>query len=217
MNYEVFLPDYDCSILGIPNSILAHYGAKPHHKTLPVLDEKLRRNHKNVVLLVLDGMGMEVLKAHSPNGFLANNCVAQLSSVYPCTTVSALTTLETGLTPIEHGWLGWAHYFKELGKSVELYTNKESGTEKSVSELFIPWQIIGYKIYLHKSGKQIQALSVAAYHRSVNTNAIQTKPYVIILKHYARKMGGVIFMHTIFSLIRIYTTQAVTASVRKQM
>jgi predicted AlkP superfamily pyrophosphatase or phosphodiesterase len=145
MNYEMFLPDYDCSILGIPNSILSHYGAKPHHKTLPVLDEKFRQDYKNVVLLVLDGMGMEALKAHSPNGFLANNCVAQLSSVYPCTTVSALTTLETGLTPIEHGWLGWAHYFKELGKSVELYTNKESGTEKSVSESFISWQTIGFK------------------------------------------------------------------------
>ena len=145
MDYTIFLPDYQNSILGIPNSILAHYGAKPHHATLPVLDEKLRRNYKNVVLLVLDGMGADVLNAHAPNGFLVRNRVALLSSVYPCTTTSALTTFETGLTPIEHGWLGWAQYYEEIGKSVELFTNKESGTETSVSEKPITWEIIGYK------------------------------------------------------------------------
>jgi len=145
MNYEIFTPDYKNNILGIPNSILAHYGAKPHHDTHPILDEKLRHGYKNIVLLVMDGMGLDVLKAHAPNGFLAKNCVTQLSSVYPCTTVSALTTFETGLTPIEHGWLGWAHYFQEIGKSVELYTNKESGTERSVSEKPIAWNTLGYK------------------------------------------------------------------------
>lgn len=145
MNYEKFIPDYDASILGIPNSVLAHYGAKPHHKTLPILDDKLCQRYSNIVLLVMDGMGIDALKAHAPNGFLLKNCTAQLSSVYPCTTVSALTTFETGLTPIEHGWLGWAHYFKEIGKSVELYTNKESGTENAVSEESIAWKTIGFK------------------------------------------------------------------------
>ena len=103
MECNIFMPDYKNSILGIPNSILAHYGAKPHHATQPILDEKLRNNYKNIVLLVLDGLGLDVLKAHAPNGFLAKNCVAQLSSVYPCATTSALTTFETGLTPVEHG------------------------------------------------------------------------------------------------------------------
>ena len=71
--------------------------------------------------------------------------MAQLSSVYPCTTTSALTTFETGLAPIEHGWLGWAQYYEEIGKSVELFTNKHSGTETSVSKKPITWQVIGIK------------------------------------------------------------------------
>ena len=145
MNYSIFNPDYGNSILGIPNSILAYYGAKPHHAALPILDEKMRRNYKNIVLLVLDGMGLDVLNAHAPNGFLAKNIAARLSSVYPCTTTSALTTLETGLTPIEHGWLGWAQYYEEIGKSVELFTNKESGTDRSVSETPITWRVLGFK------------------------------------------------------------------------
>ena len=76
---------------------------------------------KNIVLLVLDGMGLDVLKTHAPDGFLMKNCEARLSSVYPCTTTSVLTTFETGLTPIEHGWLDWSHYFKEIGNGSDTY------------------------------------------------------------------------------------------------
>lgn len=163
---NLFMPDYENCILGVPNSILAHYGAKPHHATLPVLDDKLKRNYKNVVLLVLDGMGVDALTAHAPDGFLHKNCVAKLSSVYPSTTVSALTTFETGLTPIEHGWLGWSHYFREIGKSVELYTNYESGTERKVSENNISWDTIGYKnlfTQINETGADIECCRVSPF------------------------------------------------------
>jgi predicted AlkP superfamily pyrophosphatase or phosphodiesterase len=97
-------PDYQNNcILGIPNSILKHYSASAHHNTLPILDDYLDKRYKNIVLLVLDGMGVSTLDAHAPDGFLMKHCVAQLGSVYPCTTTSALTTYETGLTPLEHG------------------------------------------------------------------------------------------------------------------
>lgn len=139
-------PDYrnNC-ILGIPNSILKHYGAKTHHDTLPLLDERLNEDYKNVVLLVLDGLGMSALKAHAHDGFMMEHCAAQLGSVYPCTTTSALTTYETGLTPLEHGWLGWAMYWQEIGKSVELFTGKQSGTAAPAADFNIVEETIGYK------------------------------------------------------------------------
>ena len=146
---NIYYPDYQNNcILGIPNSILRHYGATPHHNTLPVLDERLKKGYKNIVLLVLDGMGMAALKKHAPDGFLIKNCVMQLSSVYPCTTTSALTTYETGLTPLEHGWLGWAMYFKEIDKSVELFTGKQSATHRYRSN--IVWDNNGFETYLSK-------------------------------------------------------------------
>ena len=145
MNNDIYLPDYNNSILGIPNSILTHYGAKPHHTTLPILDEKLQKGYKNVVLIVLDGMGLDVLKTHAPDGFLIKNCTAQLNSVYPCTTTSALTTFETGLTPLEHGWLGWSMYFKELEKCVDLFTGNHSGTECLATDKNFTWKTIGFK------------------------------------------------------------------------
>jgi predicted AlkP superfamily pyrophosphatase or phosphodiesterase len=132
------------SILGIPNSILAHYGAKPHHDTLAVLDERLKKGYRNVVLLVLDGMGLDALDSHAPDGFLRKNVVAELNSVYPCTTTAALTTYETGLSPIEHGWIGWSIYFKEIGKCVDLYSGHESGTDTPAADRNIVWENIGF-------------------------------------------------------------------------
>ncbi|MCL2512612.1 MAG: alkaline phosphatase family protein [Oscillospiraceae bacterium] len=145
MKKNVFLPDYKNSILGIPNSILSHYGAETHHPTLSVLDESLRKGHKNVVLLVLDGMGLNVLEAHAPGGFFMKNLAARLCSVCPCTTTSALTTFETGLTPIEHGWLGWSNYFEEIGKCVDIFSGKESGTDRPAADYNIVGETIGFK------------------------------------------------------------------------
>jgi hypothetical protein len=90
-------------------------------------------------------MGYEILKTHSPDGYLMKNCAAQISSVYPCTTTSALTTFETGLTPIEHGWLGWALHFKEINECIELFTGKIYGTERYAQDRYIAWNVLGFK------------------------------------------------------------------------
>ena len=54
-------PNYDNSIMSITNSLLKYYGVKPHHATLPLADELLAKDYKNVVLLLMDGMGVNVL------------------------------------------------------------------------------------------------------------------------------------------------------------
>jgi len=145
MNKQIIFPDYKNNILGIPNSILSYFGAKPHNDTLSILDKRLRKGFRRVVLLVLDGLGMDALETHAPDGFLMKNCVTQLHSVYPCTTTSALTTFETGLTPIQHGWLGWTSYFEEINKCVDLYSGNESGTNRPASDRNIVWETIGYE------------------------------------------------------------------------
>lgn len=158
--------DYENSILGIPNSILKHFGAKTHHATLPVLDERLSRGYKNVVLLVLDGMGLVILKAHAPDGFLMRNYVSPLNSLYPCTTSSMLTTFETGLTPIEHGWLGWSLYFEEIGKCVDVFSGNESGTNRPAAERNIVTESIGYNnlfTQIREVNRTIECCSVSPF------------------------------------------------------
>ena len=79
---------------------------------------------KNVVLLLMDGMGVNVLERSLPeNAFLRKHIKTELSSVYPCTTTAATTSVLTGRTPAEHGWIGWSCYFKEVDKCIDLFSN----------------------------------------------------------------------------------------------
>jgi hypothetical protein len=122
------------SILNIPQSILRHFGAAAHHATLGMVDAALARNYKNVVLLIFDGMGSEALARNVPDGFLMKHKAADISSVYPCSTTSALTTLESGLSPAEHGWVGWTCYFSEMDACVNLLSGKRYGTNTPAAD-----------------------------------------------------------------------------------
>ena len=133
MNNIVF-PDYNNSILNIPSSILKHYGIEPLHTTLADLDKLLaQRPYKNVVLMVFDGMGSEIIDKHlSDNSFLKAHKLRDITSVFPCTTTAATTALASGLAPAESGWIGWAPYFKDKNAHIELYTGLDYYTGQPV-------------------------------------------------------------------------------------
>ena len=54
------------SLLSLISSILRHYGAAPRHPTLPAADALLEKGFRNVLLLLFDGMGREILARHLP-------------------------------------------------------------------------------------------------------------------------------------------------------
>lgn len=60
-----------------------------------------------VVLLVVDGLGDRFLGAHGAGSALLSQRQGRLSSVFPSTTASAVTTLLTGVSPSRHGLNGW--------------------------------------------------------------------------------------------------------------
>ena len=59
------------------------------------------------ILLLIDGMGEAQLDTLAPDGWLARHRTMTLSSVFPSTTTSAITTLLTGLPPSQHTLTGW--------------------------------------------------------------------------------------------------------------
>lgn len=68
MKKEILYPDYNHSTLNLINSILKHYNVDTKFNGLNKLDDYLNKQYKNVVLVILDGMGSSVLKNLSPNG-----------------------------------------------------------------------------------------------------------------------------------------------------
>ncbi|HXQ91505.1 MAG TPA: alkaline phosphatase family protein [Nitrososphaerales archaeon] len=90
----------------------------------PIEDDRLSpySEAENVVLLVLDGFGTNQLKFARENfgvdsydqTFSDSLCVP-ITSVFPSTTSSAMSSLHTGLTPQEHGVVGYSMFVSELG------------------------------------------------------------------------------------------------------
>ena len=103
-------------------------------QSIKVLDEKLSKKYKNVVLLILDGMGEHILNNVSPNGFFEKNKVDCITSVYPSTTTAALTTYYSCKPPFETGWIAWSQYFKEYGRALDMLPHRESYNGDSIEK-----------------------------------------------------------------------------------
>ncbi len=131
--------NYNECLTNLACSVQKYFGLAPKHNTLPFLDEILEREKpKKVVLVLLDGMGANILERTLPeNSFFRQNLVRNLTSVFPATTTAATTSVRTGLNPVEHGWLGWNMYIKPIDKIITLFLNSEKGKDGEICEDFL--------------------------------------------------------------------------------
>lgn len=148
------MPDYNRSLLSLVSSVLKYYGHETEHATLPELDLLLKKNYKNVVVMLFDGMGDEAIKRHLPkDSFLSQNQRAIISSVFPPTTTASTTTMISGLSPVEHGWLGWTLHFADIGKNVCLFPNTELLTNEPACDFDVARHYLDYESIFDKIEK----------------------------------------------------------------
>lgn len=128
MEYKnIVLPNYEHSILNTITSILKYYHVETNHKSSEKIDQLLyKKEYKNVILLILDGLGEHILNKISLKGYLNQNKIDCVTSVYPSTTTAALTTYYSGRPPYETGWIAWSQYFKEYGRAIDMFSHNES-------------------------------------------------------------------------------------------
>lgn len=108
------LPSYgSASLSDLLPSVLAGFGVPGEARVLdlPVASR--------VCVLMIDGLGAELLGrfgSHAP--FLAGLRATgtELTAGFPSTTATSLSSLGTGLTPGEHGLLGFEFYLPQLGR-----------------------------------------------------------------------------------------------------
>lgn len=109
------LPNYeDGSIVNLMASLEKAFGGKPRYKPLKILPGG-ELSSKNIVLLMLDGLGYEWLRKHGKGSTLMEHLKGKMTSVFPSTTATCVTTFSTGLAPQQHAITGWFIYLKELG------------------------------------------------------------------------------------------------------
>lgn len=138
-------PDYGAGIANLACSVLAHYGVTPPNATLPAVDALLQRRWRNVVVLLLDGMGVRILQKHLlPEGFFRRHLCMEYSSTFPPTTVAATTAILSGLTPNQSGWLGWTGYFPQIDRNIVYFLNKDNDTGESITEYNVSGRFVPY-------------------------------------------------------------------------
>lgn len=123
---NIVLPNYNHCILNTITSILKYYNVNSEHKSLESLDKVLEKKFRNIVFIILDGLGMHNLKNIDSDGYLSNNIIDCVTSVYPSTTTAAITTYYSGKSPYETGFIAWSQYFKEYGREIDMLLQKES-------------------------------------------------------------------------------------------
>ena len=109
-------PDYDGGgIVNLMSSVRHVFGA-PDSLYAPFKPVNLvhQLQGRSLILLVIDGLGYRQLKNHQCAPVLNAHLVCSLTSVFPSTTASAITTYLTGLAPQQHGLVGWHTYFKSI-------------------------------------------------------------------------------------------------------
>lgn len=164
---SILFPDYENCSVNVIHSIASACGMQPFHKTHPFVDALLqKKKYKNIILMLFDGMGVDLIERTLPeDAFLRKHMAHHLSAVFPSTTTCATTAIECGQMPCEHAWLGWTLRFEQIGKSVDVYTNQDAdnGTQAAdyyVGERFIPRDFI----YPHiNAAGQYRATSVSAF------------------------------------------------------
>lgn len=107
MDFKDFYHHGTYNLIG---SILHHYGLEGA-KPLSVLEHYLKKNYRNVFILLMDGLSVDLVRTSE---YLSRHLAAEIYSVYPPTTTASLTTLYSGQSPIEHGWMGWNVYLPNL-------------------------------------------------------------------------------------------------------
>ncbi len=111
-----YFPNYQGgSIVNLMSSIGRAWGAEFFYPVLKELPPDELYHSRNIVMIVIDGLGYEYLKKQGHQTVLWKNLRGKMTSVFPSTTAACVTTFATGLAPQQHAVTGWYMLLKELG------------------------------------------------------------------------------------------------------
>lgn len=143
MTEPIIFPDYQGnSIANLMQTLAAaRSGDVGFYPPLEGLDVQPLAEARNVVMLVIDGLGYEFLSRH-PDSCLYQHLHSKIMAVAPPTTTASVSTYLTGVAPQQHGLTGWFTYLRELGSVVTI----------------LPWVLRGGGPQLGESGRAVTEL-----------------------------------------------------------
>ncbi len=183
------LPNYkNGSIVNLMQSILQSYDSKKNrsntvsdYKQLQELPAEEITQAKNVIFLIVDGFGYEYLQRYGKKSIFAEHLRGKITSVFPSTTAAAITTLNTGVAPQQHGLTGWYMYLREIGivTAILPFTPRIGGVA------FSRTNVDPRKIFTQQS--IFEKIHVAKY--IITANNIINSDYSVTLASKAKRIG----------------------------
>lgn len=135
-------PDYTgYGFAQIPALVELLLGTKQgDHPFADAVFERVNSHPQNVVLLMIDGFGYnQWLRYGEQYPFLSSvlekGNLMPITALFPSTTATSITTINSGLTPQEHGLMEWYLYLKELDEIIVTLPFKSLDKEARVDEL----------------------------------------------------------------------------------
>ena len=211
---QVYCPDYrGLSIANLPASVCRWLGVEPLESAAPPLVSGLQehwgRSFRNVVVLLLDGFGLDMLQRARQESqsdldlavwqsLPESALLAPLTSVVPSTTAAALTSLWSGALPAEHGVIGYEVFLKEYSLIANMLRHTPASYSEGESSLrlagfdpltFLPVPLLGPHLarqgvrpyaFLHRS---IAFSSSAIGFSKSNTRSMDSPLSIVIGKY----------------------------------
>ena len=160
--------NYNECLTNLACFIRKYFGLNTKHNSLPYMDKLLEKKQpKNVVVILFDGMGSRILdRTLSTESFFNKNRIKEITTVFPATTTAATASIRTGLNPIEHGWLGWNMYISSINETITLFKDSPKGNEEKISDSF-----------LKVKDKLVQKTIVDEINQDTNFSAVEITPF----------------------------------------
>jgi len=151
--YKFTLPDYKGkSIINLMSSISNSFEKKHDYEELDLLKSIELKKFKNIVLVIVDGLGYNYLKKKK-DSFLFKNIRSRMTSTFLSTTTCANTAFFAGYPPQQHALTGWNINLKEIGAITTILP-------------FIP--LFGEESLTNSNFEMNQIMDIKSFHKGFN-------------------------------------------------
>lgn len=170
------LPNYDWkNTVNLISSIQWYCWVKQTYKELDLLKSEELNKYDNVVLFLVDWLGYNWLQKYAPGSFLSKNIVWDITSVFPSTTSTAVTTFSTWYTASEHAIMWRNMFVKEASSIIQIlpWRNKilknNLWDKLKIEDITVEWN------FFEKSDKEIFIVTSELFKEKSNYNNFYNK------------------------------------------
>ncbi len=180
---DIFKPNYHRNITMVLPTLMKSLGMESDDKSTLYNDSRLKNQLtdilsaeiSNIIFLVVDSLGFKQFINFSKL-ISAKSFYFPLSSVFPSITSTAIMSLHTGVTPEQHGLLGYKIFIEELGTIIDTlkFSSEKAQFRDSLTKLGLDFSNYLWKQSLHKQLNRENLLDVSLYHYSIASTGLST-------------------------------------------